>query len=83
MSEIVAIKWFKMGEGVTHLCGGHTEKERMNKPKGTQTQTTDWFNPAKLEDDVYTCIACGTSAKTNDGEVFTIIGEDDEEVDNA
>ena len=84
MSEIVSSMrmWFKMGEDVTHLCGGHTEKERMNKPKGTQTQTTDWFNPAKIEDESYVCIACGDTAKMND-ERFTNIGEDDGEVDNT
>ena len=82
MSDVVSMLWFKMGENVTHLCGGHTEKEKMNKPKGTQTQTTDWFNPAKLEEDVYTCMACGKSAKTNDGAIFTTIGEENGEVDN-
>ncbi|KKK91673.1 hypothetical protein LCGC14_2710580 [marine sediment metagenome] len=76
MSDTVNTMWFKMGDDVTHLCGGHTEKKRMNKPKGTQTPATDWFNPATLEDDVYTCVACGESAKTNDGAVFTNIGEE-------
>ena len=81
MSEIVSMLWFKMGEDVTHLCGGHTEKERMNKPKGTQTQTTDWFNPTKVEDGVYTCIACGGTS--SDSANFNNLGERDGEVDNT
>jgi len=81
MSEIVSIMWFKMGEDVTHLCGGYTEKKRMNKPKGTQTQTTDWFNPAKEEDGVYTCMACGDTS--SDSANFNNLGEYDDEVDNT
>ncbi|KKL63999.1 hypothetical protein LCGC14_2169480 [marine sediment metagenome] len=81
MSETVSIMWFKHGEDVTHLCGGHTEKEKMNKPKGTQTQKTNWFNPAKVEDGVYTCVACDESS--SDSANFINIGEDDGEVDDA
>lgn len=76
MSNQVSTMWFKMGEEVTHLCGGHTEEEKSNKPKGTQTQATEWFNPARLKDEVYVCVACGTSAKTEDGVNFTNVGED-------
>ena len=81
MSETVSMMWFKTGEDVTHLCGGHTEKERMNKPKGTQTPMTAWFNPATLEDGVYTCKACGSTS--SDSRYFTIMGEEDGEVDNT
>ena len=83
MSEIMRMMWFMdEGESVTHLCGGHTEKERMNKPKGTQTDTTHWFNPAKEEDGVYTCIACGATS-SDSANFINILGEDDGEVDNT
>ena len=81
VSRIEPIAWFKMGEDVTHLCGGHTEKERMNKPKGTQTQTTDWFNPVKEEEGVYTCVACGDTS--SDSANFNNLGDEYDEVDNA
>ncbi len=81
MSETVSMMWFKDGEDVTHLCGGHTEKERMNKPKGTQVEMTHWFNPVKEEDGVYTCMACGSTS--SDSANFINIGEENEKVDNA
>lgn len=74
MSDAVSMVWFKEGEAVTHLCGGHTEKERNNKPTGTQTELTDWFNPTDHVDGIYTCVACGKSAKELDGN-FIIIEE--------
>ena len=73
MSDTVSMMWFKMGDAVTHLCGGHTEKEKNNKPKGTQTQKTEWFNPVAEEDGVYTCKACGSTS--SDSANFINIGE--------
>ena len=81
MSETVSMMWFMEGEAVTNLCGGHTEKERMNKPKGTQTQMTNWFNPVTLEDGVYTCKACESTS--SDSANFINIGEENDEVDNT
>jgi hypothetical protein len=62
--------WFNHEEGTTHYCGGHEDKEKNNKPKGTQVEMTKWFNPTTLdtETNVRTCVACGTvQGDTNDG----------------
>ena len=76
MSETVRMMWFMEGEAVTHLCGGHTEKERMNKPKGTQTDKTLWFNPAPHKDGVYTCKACGSTSSDSVNFIPINIGEE-------
>ena len=64
-----ATDWFDMDGGITRYCGGHEEKEKNNKPKGTQVEMTKWFNPTTLNDEtnVRTCIACGTAQGENDG----------------
>ena len=67
MSETVSTisDWFSMDEEVTHFCGGRTEDEKVNKPKGTQTDKTKWFNPTTQEEDsdTRTCNACGAEYK--------------------
>jgi hypothetical protein len=72
MSETVSkhSDWYQMEEEVTHFCGGNTlnEKVGVNKPKGTQTELTKWFNPTTKEDDsdTSTCNACGAEYKQGD-----------------
>jgi len=56
--------WYRSGEDVTHYCSGYTEKEKQNKPSGTQKATTAWFNPAELKDDTFVCKACGVAVPT-------------------
>jgi hypothetical protein len=59
MIEVTSL-WYKSGEDVTHYCGGHEEKEKRNKPIGTQTATTLWFNPTTvLAEGEIKCNACG------------------------
>ncbi|MBW2637103.1 MAG: hypothetical protein JRC86_06210 [Deltaproteobacteria bacterium] len=67
-------EWFSMDEEVTHFCGGSTEDVKVNKPKGTQTEKTKWFNPAPKEDDSDTnkCTACG--AERQDDEKIIQVG---------
>lgn len=67
--------WFEGDGGITHWCGGTTDKKKSNKPdlKVTQTDMTKWFNPTALDKDtgVLRCMACGGSPK--DGESKTTI----------
>ncbi len=82
MSEIITSKWYQFQdtEDVNHYCEGVTEKEKNNKPTGTVTALTAWFNPAKLvedKEDTYKCSACGIEASPKDVE-FTAIGACDE-----
>ena len=76
MSEKVSkfSDWFQMDEEVTHFCGGSTEDKKVNKPKGTQTDKTKWFNPTTKEDDsdISKCNACGAEYKQ--GDKITAIG---------
>jgi hypothetical protein len=65
MSIPIALQdqWFKTDEGVTHYCGGSTDKEKKNKVAACQTDETKWFHPTKLvdeEDNLGTveCLAC-------------------------
>ncbi len=62
--------WYSMdlGEELTHFCGGIEDAEKRNKPKGTQTEKTQWFNPATLDKEtgVHTCSACGETHQTGD-----------------
>jgi hypothetical protein len=56
-------QWFKTDEGVSHYCGGTTDKEKFNKVKASQNDGTKWFHPTKLleeEDSLGTveCVAC-------------------------
>ncbi len=56
-------QWFKTDEGVSHYCGGSTDKKKLNKVASTQTDETKWFHPTKLleEEDnlgMVECIAC-------------------------
>lgn len=59
------MNWFKHLEDVAHLCGGTTNKEKNNKPKGTQTDKTLWFQPTEvLPTGSYKCKACGEETDT-------------------
>ncbi len=56
-------QWFKTDEGVSHYCGGSTDKKKLNKVASCQTDETKWFHPTKLleeEDSLGTveCVAC-------------------------
>jgi hypothetical protein len=51
--------WYRDGDVVTHYCGGSEDKKKQNKPKGTQTQATFWFNPTTvLAEGEVRCNAC-------------------------
>jgi hypothetical protein len=56
-------QWFKTDDGVTHYCGGTTDKKKLNKPKVCQTDETKWFHPTKLLEEEgglvkVECVAC-------------------------
>jgi hypothetical protein len=56
-------QWFKTDEGVSHYCGGSTDKKKLNKPKVCQTDETKWFHPTKLLEEegslgTVECMAC-------------------------
>lgn len=64
-------QWFKTGEGITHYCGGSTDKKKSNKHPACQTDETKWFNPTKAleeEDKLGTveCLACQAQVQTVD-----------------
>jgi hypothetical protein len=69
--------WFSMDDNITHFCGGMTDKDKVNKPKGTQVEATKWFNPTdkkKEEDEVLVCRACGAEHGPED-EVVLVGGK--------
>ena len=56
-------QWFKTDDGVTHYCGGSTDKKKINKVAACQTDETKWFHPTKLVDEendpgMVECLAC-------------------------
>ncbi len=75
--------WFQATGTVTHWCGGLTDEKKSKKPKGTQIDMTNWFNPTTLDDEtgVLTCVACGESPK--DGEVKTTIEIEEKEASDG
>jgi hypothetical protein len=61
-------------EAITHFCAGTTDEKKNNKPKGTQIDTSKWFNPTTLDEEtkVSKCNACASEHQP--GEPVTIIG---------
>ena len=56
-------QWFKTDEGVSHYCGGSTDKKKFNKVAACHTDETKWFHPTKpLEEEdslgMVECLAC-------------------------
>lgn len=66
--------WYRSNKEVTHYCGGREEKERNNKPKGTQTELTYWFNPVTEDEGILQCRACGSKIKDTE-ETIIEMGE--------